>query len=170
MCSCRETAPIHLYDTETSLLRNLLGRSFGSSADPPAPAAPYSLCDCGASYLASAFASEGTAMVCIAVALAAGWLWGRSPRSLRVLIGLWTGLIGFGVVGQLLGRARGLATCCGPADYAGPLIEEYGLRFLASLPMQLAVDALVLFVVPASLAFAARRAATPRSARSTPNG
>jgi hypothetical protein len=166
MCSCRETAPVHLHDPETSLIKNLLGRSF---AEPAEEIGRYGgmLCDCGASYLASAFAQEPVAMACIVIALGTGFLKARRMKLMLPLIGIWTVLIAGNLLRELTHSVGRIATY-GPDLSARPIIDDYSFRFLASLPVQLAVDAVVLFAVPAGLAYAAGRTLGPATGRSRP--
>ena len=154
MCTCRGVGPVHIYNPETTLIQNLLGQSFGHS---PYEGIPY-LCDCGASYVSSAFSSGLIALLCILIALLMG-VAGFSRKQALILFLVWASLIGFNFL-QHFERVTG-------AGSPGPIIEEYLGKFVASIPIQLAVDALLLLIVPAGLAFAVR-ALMLRSAGSDP--
>jgi hypothetical protein len=149
MCSCRYPGPVHVYNDRITLIENLFGRT----SFPKDIHLGGMLCDCGASYLASAFAPGIIALMCIAVAVWVAVANFRQRKLVLPLICAWVGLVGYILVREFMGVVARLKAI-GPGTEA---IDEYSRVFLASAPAQLVFDLALLFMVPAGITFAVMR-------------
>lgn len=140
MCICRGLGPVHFYDSAFTLAENIFGRSrvlhFGEV-----------MCNCPASYLASAFAPGIIAVICVVVAILATIAMVRWRKWIIPLACVWLTLLCYSFWREFAEKTAHIEAA-GPASQ---VLRDYSRMFLTAVPFQLLFDLVLLFAVPASI-------------------